>query len=189
MRTKLLFAGCAIVLAAAAAGVQIRTIDGNVLMFFGKSGAVNVLFFVATDCPISNSYAPEIQHVCAAFGTRGVRCTLVYDDPDVTPEMVRKHEQEYRYREIPAVIDDRRKLAKHAGASITPQAVVLSGAGDVRYRGRIDNLYAGLGKPRQQVTEHDVSDALDAVLAGKPVAHPETKTFGCYIVDPKILRK
>ena len=189
MRTRLLFAGCAVVLAAAAAGVQIRTIDGNLLMFFGKPAAVNVLFFVATDCPISNAYAPEIQRVCAAFGTRGVRCTLVYEDPDVTPEMVRKHEQEYRYTGIPAVIDSERKLAKHAGARITPQAVVLSEAGEVRYRGRIDNLYAGLGKPRQQVTEHDVSDALNSVLAGKPVEHPETKAFGCYIVDPKILRK
>jgi len=31
------------------------------------------------------------------------------------------------------------------------------------------------------VTEHDLRDALDAVLAGKPVSKPETQPIGCYI--------
>lgn len=54
-------------------------------------------------------------------------------------------------------------------------------ADDVRYRGRIDNLYINIGRTRQQVTSHDLTDALDAVLAGRPVKQPTTEALGCYI--------
>ena len=91
--------------------------------------------------------------------------------------------EEYRYRGIPAAIDGEGKVAKQARASVTPEAVVVDGKGEIRYRGRIDNFYAALGKPRQQVTIHDLSDALDAVLSGKPVVNAETKALGCFIVD------
>ena len=53
----------------------------------------------------------------------------------------------------------------------------------MKYRGRIDNQYAALGKPRRVVTVHDLRDALDAVLAGRPVANPETEAFGCFIAS------
>jgi hypothetical protein len=38
------------------------------------------------------------------------------------------------------------------------------------------------------VTSHDVRDALDAVLSGRAVAHPDTDPVGCYITDPALLR-
>jgi hypothetical protein len=79
--------------------------------------------------------------------------------------------------------------ATHAKASITPQAFVIDRSGEIRYRGRIDNLYAALGKTRQQVTSHDLRDALDAVLVGGKVPHPETEALGCFITDPALLRK
>jgi hypothetical protein len=72
---------------------------------------------------------------------------------------------------------------------VTPQAVVIDRAGEIRYRGRIDNFYAAFGKPRQQVTEHDLRNALDAVLAGRSAPKRETDAIGCYIVDPAVLRK
>jgi hypothetical protein len=46
-----------------------------------------------------------------------------------------------------------------------------------------DNSYAALGKQRSVVTEHDLRDALDAVLAGRAVAKPEVAPIGCYIPD------
>src|SRR6478672_8191808 len=41
-----------------------------------------VFFFVSTDCPISNRYAPEIQRLAGEFSTNGVNSWLVYPDPD-----------------------------------------------------------------------------------------------------------
>lgn len=65
---------------------------------------------------------------------------------------------------------------------MTPETVVIDRSGAVRYRGRIDNFYVAFGRSRQVVTVHDLRDALDAVLAGKPVAAPDTEPVGCFIV-------
>lgn len=174
---------------------QFLDITGRPLDPFQPAGAANVIFFIATDCPISNSYAPEIQRVCREYGSRGVSCSLIYEDVDTAQsgtrldDEVRRHLHDYRYADIPAAVDRSRTIAKQARASITPQAVVIDRAGTIRYRGRIDNFYAALGRPRQQVTEHDLRNALDAVLAGRPVPKVETEALGCYIVDPAMLRK
>jgi hypothetical protein len=175
--------------------VQIRDITGRPLNPFEPASAANVMFFIATDCPISNSYAPEIQRVCREYAPRGVGCSLIYEDVDTAPSgtrldnEVRKHLHDYRYADIPAAVDRSRAIAKQARASVTPQAVVIDRAGTIRYRGRIDNFYAALGQPRQQVTERDLRDALDAILSGRPVAKVETEALGCYIADPSLLRK
>ena len=57
---------------------------------------------------------------------------------------------------MPAVIDVDGAIARRAKATVTPQAVVVDRAGVVKYRGRIDNQYAALGKPRRVVTVHDL---------------------------------
>jgi len=158
-----------------------RDIDGRPLAPFDADGHTQIVFFVATDCPISNAYAPEIQRVCKAYDAKGVRCTLSYEDEHVDAAAVRKHMDAFGYRGTAATIDTSRALAKKAGASITPQATLVDARGQVRYRGRIDNFYAALGKPRQQVTSHDLIDALDAVLAGKPVTQARTEPIGCFI--------
>ena len=175
--------------------VQLRDLNGSATAPFTPAGRASVVFFVATDCPVSNSYAPEIQRVCRDYGPRGVKCSLIYEDVDThssaahLEQQVRTHLQEYGYSGFTAVVDRDRVAATHAKASITPQALVIDRAGEIRYRGRIDNLYAALGKTRQQVTSHDLRDALDAVLAGGQVPHPETEALGCFITDPALLRK
>ena len=114
---------------------------------------------------------------------------MVYEDVGIDESSMQKHLKEYGYVGIPAVIDSRRKIATRSHATVTPEAVLIDSKGDVRYRGRIDNFYAALGKPRQQVTVHDLRDALDAILAGRRVPNPETKALGCYIVPADILGK
>jgi len=183
----LLLSGAAI--SAAGSSVQVRDIDGQLFSPFEPAGRARVLFFVASDCPVSNAYAPEIQRFCTAYGSKGVGCRLLYEDFRIDAGAVRKHLDEYGYRSMPAAIDADRAIADRAKATVTPSAVVIDRTGAIRYRGRIDNLYAALGKPRRQVTSHDLSDALDAVLAGKPVRMPETEAVGCYIAPPGLLGK
>jgi hypothetical protein len=202
MRLVRALAGSAVVLSTLAvlaagdgAAIQIRDINGRVLTPFRPAGKANVVFFIATDCPISNSYAPEIQRVCREYAPRGVGCALMYEDVETASSrgqldtQVRTHLKEYRYEGVPAAVDRTRAVAKQARATITPQAVVVDRGGEIRYRGRIDNFYAALGKPRQQVTEHDLRDALDAVLAGRSVPRRDTEALGCLIVDPASLEK
>jgi len=160
---------------------QSRDVDGTARDLFAPSGPANVLMFIASDCPVSNGYAPEIQRICRDYRAKGVACSLVYEDVAIGTARVRAHRDEYRYTDIPAVIDADRAIATRAKATVTPQAVVVGPGGAVKYRGRIDNQYAALGKPRRVVTVHDLRDALDAVLARRPVANPETEAFGCFI--------
>jgi len=164
------------------AAFNVRDVDGHEVKPLEPAGAAGILFFVTNDCPIANSYAPEIQSICGEYGGKGVACTLVYSDLSLDAAAVRKHHEEYRYPQtIRAVRDTGHKLADATGATITPEAVLVGKGGKVLYRGRIDNFYAALGKKRRQATEHDLRQALDEALAGKPVTHPQSQAVGCYI--------
>ena len=160
---------------------QVRDVDGMTRDLFTPAGRANVLVFVSSDCPISNGYAPEIQRICADGRGAGVTCALVYEDVSIDTAAVRSHRDQYRYRDMPAVIDADGAIARRAKATVTPQAVVVDRAGVVKYRGRIDNQYAALGKPRRVVTVHDLGDAIAAVIAGRPIVQAETEAVGCFI--------
>jgi hypothetical protein len=143
-----------------------------------------VLIFVTTDCPIANRYAPEIARLCHEFTPRGVTFYAVYVDPATTPEQMRRHARAFGIP-CPTLLDARHHLVGWAGATVTPEAAVFAPDGRRRYRGRIDDRYPRLGQRREQVTKQDLRDALNAVLAGKPVPAPTTEAIGCFIRDLK----
>jgi thiol-disulfide isomerase/thioredoxin len=160
---------------------QLRDVHGVAHDLFAPTGPASVLFFVTSDCPISNRYAPEIQRLCAAYRAKGLSCTLVYEDAAIDPAAVRAHAEAFGYRGIPAVIDTGHAIAAAANATVTPQAVAVGPGGRVQYRGRIDNRYERPGTLRRVVTVHDLRDALDDILAGRAVSRPATEAVGCFI--------
>jgi hypothetical protein len=146
--------------------------------------AMTVLIFVSTDCPISNRYAPEIKRVHDEFAPKGVRFRLVYPNPLDDEAAIRTHLTEYGYPPI-AERDRDHALVKLAGATITPEAVVLDARQRVVYRGRIDDRFVELGRERPAATQRDLRNALTAALAGKRVIPAETQAVGCFIADMK----
>jgi peroxiredoxin len=146
---------------------------------WARSRAV-VLFFVATDCPIANSYVPEMKRLHGAYAQRGVLFLAVQAEPRTARAEVARYARDYRYA-FPMLLDPRQFLVHLTGATVTPQAAVLSPAGSLLYLGRIDNRAADFGVQRPRATALDLREALDAVLAGKPVPHPFTKSIGCAI--------
>jgi hypothetical protein len=163
--------------------LQIKDVHGRWFQPFRVTEKAQVLLFLSAECPISRFYAREIQAICREYAARGVRCGLVYEDVPVNPAAIRAHLEEFGYRGIPAVTDGSGKVAARVGATVTPEAVVIGNRARVLYRGRIDDFYADLGRPRRAATVHDLRDALDAVVAGRSVTRPETKTFGCFITS------
>jgi hypothetical protein len=143
------------------------------------SGRWTGLIFVRTDCPVSNQYAPEIKRICGEYGPKGLQCLMVYADAYDTRDTVRRHRADFGYA-LPAILDPGHALVARAGATITPEVAVFAGA-ELAYSGRIDNLYNELGRPRQQVTERDLRDALDDLIAGRKVRKPRTPATGCFI--------
>ena len=65
---------------------------------------------------------------------------------------------------------------------MTP-AVVLGADGARVYRGRIDDRYLAPGQYRMKPTTRELRDAIEAVLAGRPVPVAEMKAAGCPLTD------
>ena len=141
-----------------------------------------VLFFLLPDCPISNAYAPEIKRIAVEYAKKEVATFIVYVDPDLSADDARKHAIEFGY-EYPVLRDTRLELVKQTGVTIAPETVVFGPNGELRYRGRIDDLYADYGKRRAQPLQRDLRDALDAVLAERPVTRERTTAIGYHITD------
>lgn len=143
-----------------------------------------VYLFTTTDCPIANGYAPEINRIVSAYAPRNIDFRLVYVDPDTTDEQAKHHAKEYGYTCL-FLLDPRHEWVRKVGATMTPEAAVVSSDGSLVYRGRIDDLYVDYGKRRKEPTTRDLRDALDAVLEGKPILNRTTTAIGCFIPDPK----
>jgi hypothetical protein len=84
---------------------------------------------------------------------------------------------------MPALLDPAHKVVRAAGATVTPEAAVISPSGTLLYRGRIDDLYLDFGKRRREPTKRDLREALDAILTGKKPALRTTNAVGCFIPE------
>src|ERR1039458_7161613 len=114
---------------------------------FRQSKAV-VFAFVSADGPMANGYAATLARLYAVYAPRGVSFYGVDSDPEVSARRLGLP--------FPVLLDRRRQLARLAGAKSTPEVAVLSPAGEVLYRGRVDTL----------------GPTLDAILAGRRVSTP-----------------
>jgi hypothetical protein len=139
----------------------------------------SLFFFITTQCPIANSYAPEIERITREYASRGVTTYLVHCDPDVTAAIAAQHAKEYGLTAT-VLLDHEHLLADALGATITPEAAVVS-SGKLHYLGRIDDRYVDFGVNREVITQRNLRDALDAVIAGREVAQPRVAAVGCYI--------
>jgi peroxiredoxin len=145
-----------------------------------KEKLATVLFFYWHDCPICNSYAPEISRISNSY--TNFAFFIIQVDPDLTAEIAKQHAMDYQLH-APVLLDPQHRLVKLVRATVTPQAVVLGRKSEVLYTGRIDDLYAGLGKKRAMAMQHDLREALDAINVGKWVRKKETTVIGCMIQD------
>ena len=171
-------------ISAQAAEMSLRDVEGAAQRPLADVGqAATVLIFLLHDCPIANSYAPEISRIAEEYGKRRVRTYVVYSEDDLSPADAKKHATAYAYR-CPALLDSRQTLAQKAGATISPEAALFSAKGELLYRGRIDDRAISPGKHRAEPRQRDLREALDAVLAGKPVRERFTKAIGCYLPEP-----
>lgn len=150
-----------------------RTLDD-----FGKKTAY-VFVFTNTSCPLAKRYLPVLHELEKEYRARDVQFVAVNSaEEDSILTMATQAVQ--HDMEFPFVKDFGGQCARTLGVKRTPEAVVLDGEKRLRYRGRIDDQYR-LGGVRKEPTSRDLKDALDAVLAGKPVANAETEVDGCPI--------
>src|SRR5262249_57990286 len=84
---------------------------------------------------------------------------------------------------FPILKDVGNGLADRLGAERTPEVFVLDGSRAVVYRGRVDDQNA-IGVHRPSPTRHDLVDALESVLAGRPAPPPRPNAVGSTLARP-----
>jgi thiol-disulfide isomerase/thioredoxin len=160
-------------------------LHGQPIRQLAKPGTrVLVLFFAASDCPISNRYVPEMNRLAQEFAAKSVQIAWVYPNPDETAALVAQHEHDYSIS-AEAILDPRQSLVTMAQATVTPEAAVFAVHGaqlHELYHGRVDDRYLDLGRERPEARHHDLEMAITAALGGKPVPEPGGPPVGCSIV-------
>jgi thiol-disulfide isomerase/thioredoxin len=119
-------------------------LNGHPVMDLAPAGArAVVLFFAASDCPISNRYIPDLQRLAKQFEPLGVRVWFVYPNPGDDAKVVRAHDLEFAITANTA-LDKSQSLTRMAQVTVTPEAAVFVPQGTSLhevYRGRIDDRY------------------------------------------------
>ncbi|HZU38011.1 MAG TPA: redoxin family protein [Gemmataceae bacterium] len=138
-----------------------------------------VVAFMGTECPISNNYVPRLVELNRTYQSRGVQFVVINSNAQDSAQTVAEHAKRYAVS-FPVLKDAGSRVADLFAAQRTPEVFVLDAQRRVRYLGRIDDQF-GYRYNRPRPAHSDLADALDAVLAGKEVAHPVTAVEGCRI--------
>jgi peroxiredoxin len=138
-----------------------------------------VVIFLGTECPINNAYLVPLSKMAKHYESHGVQFLAINSNCQDSAERVAEHARQNSIP-FPVLKDEGNQVADEFGAQRTPEAFLLDGERRIRYRGRIDDQF-GIGYKRAAPTTHELVDALDAVLAGKPVANSTSPVAGCII--------
>ncbi len=154
--------------------------DGKTVSLYALKGKkAVVVVFLSFECPVSNSYVAPLNEMAKKYAEAGV--TLIGVCPcEESVAQVAKWAEEFKLA-FPVYRDDKLAAARAFQADVTPSAFLLDGDGVLRYRGRIDDSFSARLKRSTQVTSHDLNDALEQLLANKPIREPATLTIGCAI--------
>lgn len=163
-----------------AADFALNDLQGKAHTLRAYRGRTVALVFLSTECPFSNAYHERLRAIAADYAGRGVDVLGINSHPDETIERIREHAKK-NHLAFPILKDEGSRVADGYGATRTPEVFVIDAAGVLRYHGRIDNA-----KEPARVKRSDLREALDELLAGKPVSVAETKSFGCPV---KMVRK
>jgi len=172
-----------------APGFHLLGVDGKYHSLQDYASAkVLVVIFNCDHCPIAQMYEKRIKGLVTDYKDRGVQIVVIMgNDPkaealsewghtdvgDSYPEM--KLRAAYRNFNFPYLYDgDTQAVALKYGPTATPHAFVFDQQRILRYEGRIDS------NPREEfATKHYVRDAIDDLLAGRPIEVTDTPAVGC----------
>ena len=142
---------------------------------------VVVVIFTCNHCPYAQAYEDRLVELQKHFDEEGVQFVLVNSNdtanyPDDSFENMKKRAEEKSYS-FPYCHDETQKVAKSYGALCTPHCFVFDHGRVLKYKGRVDDHW----QDPSAVTEHNLRDAIAAILKGEePPAH-EVNAIGCSI--------
>lgn len=157
-----------------------QTLDGAVVELKQSSDSrFTVVCFLGAECPLVGLYAPGLQRLAGELAQQDVSFIGIGSNCHDSAEDLRKFVNSHEIK-FPFIKDYGNQIADQFRAERTPEVFVLDRRLKVRYRGRIDNAFEpGIKKP--EATVNYLEQALNELLAGKPVTVPRTEAVGCII--------
>jgi thiol-disulfide isomerase/thioredoxin len=155
--------------------------DGKSYDSAGFTNRIVVVVFSCNHCPYVQAYEDRMIAFQRDYLSRDVRLVAINANneanyPDDSFAKMRERAALRKFN-FPYLRDEEQSAADAFGATHTPQFFVFDGERTLRYAGKMDDNW----KEPEQVKETYLRDAVEALLAGKPVAVPETFSIGCTI--------
>src|SRR5579875_689439 len=164
-------------------------IDGKIHKLSDYSGSkILVIVFTCNHCPTAQLYETRIKKLANDYRDKGVALVAIepnnanairldelgYTDvSDSLEEM--KIRAAYRHFDFPYLYDgDTQSVSRAYGPKATPHVFIFDQERKLRYEGHVDN-----NQRENLVTSQDARNAIEALLAGKPVPVDHTRVFGC----------
>ena len=169
----------------AVADFSLKNVNGNQVSLSDYKAAKGcIIVFTCNHCPFAKRYQARMNLLNKEYGAKGFPLLAISSNdviavPEDNYEEMKKRAKEEHYT-FPYLLDSTQVVARAFNAVKTPHAFVLfkeNGRWVVKYSGAIDDN----GAEPEKATHHYVTDAIDALLAGKPVPVATTKSVGCGI--------
>jgi len=164
---------------------KLKSVDGKTISLSDYKMAKGfIVVFTCNHCPYAQAYEQRIIDLHKRYNPIGYPVIAINPndktrEPDDSYENMQKRAKEKNYPFV-YLYDESQDVAKTYGAARTPHVYVLQKTAEgnrVEYIGAIDDNY----EDPAAVKDKYVEQAVDALLAQKPVATTSTKAIGCTI--------
>ncbi len=164
---------------------KLKNTDGKFVSLADYKDAKGyIVVFTCNHCPFSQAYEQRIIDLHKKYAPKGFPVVAINpNDKDRSPEdSYTKMQERAKDKKYPFayVYDETQEIAKTYGATRTPHVYVLqrkNNTNTVAYIGAIDDN----SEDPKAVTTNYLANAIDALLANKPVELSSTKAIGCTI--------
>ncbi|MBD3298304.1 MAG: redoxin domain-containing protein [candidate division Zixibacteria bacterium] len=152
----------------------------------GEKGTL--IIYTCNHCPYVKAYEDRMVDLAKTYQPQGIGVAAIScNDADAYPsddfEAMQKRAKEKGFP-FPYLYDESQAVALEYGPMVTPHIFLFDPELKLVYRGRIDNS----AKPAE-VEDHDLDDALTALVNGDDITVTETTAFGCSIKwKPDVLK-
>lgn len=142
-----------------------------------------VIMVQGNGCPIVRQALPALAEVRARYAGQGIEFLLLNSNLQDKRELVAKEAAEFKI-DFPILVDEGQHVGEALGVVRTSEVFVIEPKRwQLAYRGPIDDR---LSYERQRpATHHYLTDALDALVAGRPVKTPQADGVGCLVNFPE----
>ena len=139
-----------------------------------------LVFIHGNGCPLVQKRIPELKRFRETYGEKGIQFLFMNANLQDTREEIIEEAKAYEM-DFPILIDDAQVMARKWNLERTAEVLLIDAKSqEIVYRGAVDDRMS-YQKEKPEASEHYLKDALEALVAGKPIAKPKTEAPGCKI--------